>query len=141
MTRRTFTFKALPATDDPDATLVPAAAGAGYGVNAKAKAKNEELALEFVDFVMSPEGMNLFTGRQGSLPSLPDTGNKADPALAELAAYVEAGRTVPFMDQLWPSPKVQQTLLSGLQEIFSGQSAPDRLLKDMDADHRAGRNR
>ncbi|MGJ5894217.1 ABC transporter substrate-binding protein [Streptomyces niveiscabiei] len=133
----TFTFTALPATDDPKQTLVPAAAGAGYGVNAKTK--HEQLALKFVDFVMSPEGMNLFTARQGSLPTLPGTGNKADPALAELATFIRTGRTVPFMDQLWPDAKVQQTMLSGLQEIFSGQSTPARLLQEMDDDYRAAR--
>jgi raffinose/stachyose/melibiose transport system substrate-binding protein len=132
----TFTFKALPATDDPSKTLVPAAAGAGYGVNAKAK--NEKLALEFVNFVMSPEGMNLFTEKQGSLPTLPDTGHKTDPALAELSTFIGADRTVPFMDQLWPNPKVQQTMLSGLQEILSKQSTPKEVLDEMDADYKAG---
>ncbi|GGL04408.1 ABC transporter substrate-binding protein [Streptomyces flaveus] len=132
----TFTFKALPATDDPSATIVPAAAGAGYGVNAKAK--NEDLALKFVNFVMSPEGMNLFVKKQGGLPSLPDTGYAVDPSLAELSTFIRAGRTVPFMDQLWPNAKVQQTMLSGLQEIFSDQSTPEELLKEMDADYKAG---
>ncbi len=132
----TFTLRALPATDAPAETLIPAAAGAGYGVNAKAD--NEELALKFVNFVMSPEGMNLFAKKQGSLPSLPDTGYAADPSLAELTTFVEADRTVPFMDQLWPDAKVQQTMLSGLQEIFSGQSTPKKLLDEMDADYRAG---
>ncbi|GAA3880621.1 extracellular solute-binding protein [Streptomyces lacrimifluminis] len=131
-----FTLRALPATDDPSKTLIPAAAGAGYGVNAKAK--NEELALKFVDFVMSPEGMNLFVKKQGGLPSLSDTGFVANPSLAELSGYIEAGRTVPFMDQLWPNAKVQQTMLSGLQEIFSDQSTPKKLLAEMDADYRAG---
>ncbi len=132
----TFTFKALPATDDPAATLIPAAAGAGYGVNAKAK--NPELALKFVNFVMSPEGMTLFVKKQGSLPSLPDTGHKVDPSLTELSTFIQDDRTVPFMDQLWPNPKVQQTMLSGLQEIFSGQSTPAKLLAEMDSDYKAG---
>ncbi|MEU6912872.1 ABC transporter substrate-binding protein [Streptomyces olindensis] len=132
----TFTFKALPATDDPSATLIPAAAGAGYGVNAKAK--NPELALKFVNFVMSPEGMNLFVKKQGSLPSLPDTGHKVDPSLTELSTFIQKDRTVPFMDQLWPNAKVQQTMLSGLQEIFSGQTTPAKLLAEMDADYKAG---
>ncbi|WP_381793111.1 ABC transporter substrate-binding protein [Streptomyces niveus] len=131
-----FTLKALPATDDPGGFLMPAAAGAGYGVNAKAK--NKELALKFVDFVMSPEGMNVFTGKQGSLPSLPDTGHAADPALSELTTFINDDRTVPFMDQLWPNAKVQQTMLSGLQEIFSGQTNAAAVLKDMDTDYRAG---
>jgi raffinose/stachyose/melibiose transport system substrate-binding protein len=132
----TFTFKALPATDDPSSTLIPAAAGAGYGVNAKTK--NEDLALKFVNFVMSSEGMNLFVKKQGGLPALPDTGYAVDPSLTELSTFIKADRTVPFMDQLWPNAKVQQTMLSGLQEIFSGQSTPDKLLGEMDADYKAG---
>ncbi len=131
-----FTLKALPATDDPGGFIMPAAAGAGYGVNAKAK--NKDLALKFVNYVMSPEGMNLFVKKQGGLPSLPDTGFTADPSLAELSKYISDNRTVPFMDQLWPNPKVQQTMLSGLQEIFSGQSTPDKVLKAMDTDYKAG---
>ncbi|MFM9552388.1 ABC transporter substrate-binding protein [Streptomyces caniscabiei] len=132
----TFTLKALPATDDASKTLIPAAAGAGYGVNAKAK--NEELALKFVDFVMSAKGMNTFVKKQGGLPSLSDTGFAADPSLAELSEFIKSDRTVPFMDQLWPNPKVQQTMLSGLQEIFSGQSTPEKLLDEMDADYKSG---
>ncbi|MEV4033640.1 ABC transporter substrate-binding protein [Streptomyces umbrinus] len=132
----TFTLKALPATDTPSQTLIPAAAGAGYGVNAKAK--NEELALKFVNFVMSPEGMNLFVKKQGGLPSLPDTGYAVDPSLTELSTFITSDRTVPFMDQLWPNAKVQQTMLSGLQEIFSGQSTPAKVLGEMDADYKAG---
>src|SRR5204863_6909646 len=78
----TFVLKALPATDDPANSLIPAAAGAGYGVNVKAK--NKELALKFVNFVMSPEGMNLYAGKQGGLPSLANTGYAVDPSLTEL---------------------------------------------------------
>ncbi|WP_406131522.1 ABC transporter substrate-binding protein [Streptomyces sp. NBC_00989] len=132
----TFTLKALPATDTPSQTLIPAAAGAGYAVNAKAK--NPRLALKFVNFVMSPKGMNLFVKKQGGLPSLPDTGFAVDPSLTELSTFVTSNRTVPFMDQLWPNAKVQQTMLSGLQEIFSGQSTPKKLLDEMDADYKAG---
>lgn len=132
----TFTLKALPATDNPAEFLIPAAAGAGYGVNARAK--NKDLALRFVNYVMSPEGMNLYVEKQGGIPALPDTGFAVDPSLTELSTYLNEDRTVPFMDQLWPNAKVQQTMFSGLQEIFSGQSTPDDLLAAMDADYRAG---
>ncbi|HVQ95906.1 MAG TPA: extracellular solute-binding protein [Mycobacteriales bacterium] len=132
----TFTLKPLPANDDPAQVLMPAAAGAGYGVNAKAK--NKELALKFVDFVMSPAGMNLFVKKQGGVPSLPDTGFTLDPSLTDVATFINSYRTVPFMDQLWPNPKVQQTMLSGLQEIFSKQSTSDKVLAAMDTDYKAG---
>ncbi|MEU4220221.1 extracellular solute-binding protein [Actinoplanes sp. NPDC026623] len=131
-----FTMKALPATDDPASFNMPAAAGAGYGVNAKPK--NKELALKFVDFVMSPEGMKVFNEAQGSLPTLAGAGSTVDPGLTELTTFVKDNRTVPFMDQLWPNAKVQQTMLSGLQEIFSDQSTPDKVLTAMDQDYRAG---
>ncbi|HEX9335125.1 MAG TPA: extracellular solute-binding protein, partial [Pseudonocardiaceae bacterium] len=131
-----FTLKPLPANDDPAATLIPASPGAGYGVNAKSK--NKALALKFVNFVMSPQGMNLFVSKQGGLPSLSDTGFKPDPSLTELSTFINSNRTVPFMDQLWPNSKVQQTMLSGIQEIFSGQSTPDKMLADMDTDYQAG---
>ncbi|BBH70183.1 ABC transporter substrate-binding protein [Actinoplanes sp. OR16] len=131
-----FTMKALPATDDPAQFIMPAAAGAGYGINAKAK--NPELALEFVTFVMSPEGMKTFNEAQGSLPTLPGAGTTVDPGLAELTSFVEGDKTVPFMDQLWPNAKVQQTMLSGLQEVFSNQTTADQVLTDMDTDYKAG---
>ncbi|MDR7275711.1 ABC transporter substrate-binding protein [Catenuloplanes atrovinosus] len=132
----TYTMRALPATDDPASFVMPAAAGAGYGVNAKAK--NRDLALRFITFVMSPEGMKLFTETQGSLPTLPDAGTAVDPGLAELQTFVREDRTVPFMDQLWPNAKVQQTMLSGLQEVFSDQATPADVLTDMDTDYKAG---
>jgi raffinose/stachyose/melibiose transport system substrate-binding protein len=131
-----FTMKALPATDDPAGFLMPAAAGAGYGVNAKAK--NKDLALKFITFVMSPAGMKTFNEAQGSLPTLAGAGTTVDPGLTELTTYVKDNKTVPFMDQLWPNAKVQQTMLSGLQEIFSNQSTPDKVLTAMDQDYKAG---
>jgi raffinose/stachyose/melibiose transport system substrate-binding protein len=131
-----FTMKALPATDDPATFVMPAGAGAGYGVNAKAK--NKELALKFITYVMSPDGMKLFNQAQGSLPTLPNAGSAVDPGLTELTTYVKDNRIVPFMDQLWPNAKVQQTMLSGLQEIFSNQSTPDKVLAAMDQDYKAG---
>ncbi|WP_328472342.1 extracellular solute-binding protein [Actinoplanes sp. NBC_00393] len=131
-----FTMKALPATDDPAQFIMPAAAGAGYGINAKAK--NKELALKFVTYVMSPAGMKLFNETQGSLPTLPEAGTTVDPGLTELTTYVKDNKTVPFMDQLWPNAKVQQTMLSGLQEIFSDQTTADKVLTDMDTDYKAG---
>jgi raffinose/stachyose/melibiose transport system substrate-binding protein len=132
----TFTLKPLPGIDDTAKIIMPAAAGAGYGVNAKAK--NKELALKFVDFVMSPEGMKEMVENQGAIPALPDSGVQVDPSLAEVVTFINANRTVPFMDQLWPNPKVQQTMLSGLQEIFSNQTTPKELFAAMDTDYKAG---
>ena len=107
-----------------------------YGVNAKAKHK--DLALKFITYIMSPTGMKLFNQKQGSLPTLPNAGSAVDPGLTELSTFVKDNRTVPFMDQLWPNAKVQQTMLSGLQEVFSNQSTPDKVLTQMDQQYKAG---
>jgi raffinose/stachyose/melibiose transport system substrate-binding protein len=131
-----FILKPLPAIDDPSAVLMPGGAGAGYGVNAKAK--NKDLALKFITFVMSPQGMSVFNKKQGSLPSLPDAGSSIDPSLADVSTFINNGRTVPFMDQLWPNAKVQQDMLSGIQEVFSGQSTADKMFATMDTDYKAG---
>lgn len=69
---------------------------------------------------------------------LANTGYKVDPSLSAVATFINDGRTVPFMDQLWPNPKVQQDMLSGLQDIFSGQSTPNQVLASMDTDYKAG---
>ena len=58
--------------------------------------------------------------------------------MSAVQTFIQGDRTVPFMDQLWPNAKVQQTMLSGLQEIFSNQSTPAKLLAAMDADYKAG---
>jgi raffinose/stachyose/melibiose transport system substrate-binding protein len=131
-----FVLHPLPATDDPSSFLMPGAAGAGYGINAKTK--NKDLALKFVNYIMSAAGMTVFNTKQGSLPALPNTGFTVDPSLNDLATYITSGKTVPFMDQLWPNAKVQQDMLSGIQEIFSGQSTANQMLAAMDTDYKAG---
>lgn len=132
----TFVMKALPATDDPNETLMAAAPGAGYGVNADSP--NKELALKFVDYIMNKTGMNFYAEKMGGLPSFPDTDYDFDPTLNELSEYLAANKTVPFMDQHWPNAKVQQDHLTGLQDIFAGKSSPEDVLNKMDEDYAEG---
>ncbi|WP_272948595.1 hypothetical protein [Kribbella albertanoniae] len=42
------------------------------------------------------------------------------------------------MDQLWPNPKVAANMMTGIQEIFSGKSTPDKVLARMDTDYKSG---
>src|SRR5699024_8335472 len=65
-----FMVAPLPATNDTEDTYMPSAAGAGMGVNAAAD--NEELAVEFVDFLMEEEVRNEWAKISGSLPAVPD---------------------------------------------------------------------
>lgn len=120
----------LPATENADDTQMPGAAGGSYGVNAKSP--NKKLAVELLDYLGSAEGMNTYAGTTGNLPSIPNSKFELDPALQPLVDYQRSGKTVPYMDQLWPNPKVQQAHFTGVQEMFSGEATAQDVLSDMD---------
>ncbi|MGM1063827.1 ABC transporter substrate-binding protein [Saccharothrix sp. Mg75] len=120
----------LPAGDDPAKTRMPGAVSAAYGVNAKsAKA---DLAKEFVDFLGSEKGQNLYNEKGGTLPAIPNASFKADPALTLLDQHLRNGTTVAFMDQYWPTPKVQQEHFTQVQKLFSGDVSVDDVLAALD---------
>jgi raffinose/stachyose/melibiose transport system substrate-binding protein len=124
----------VPATDDPSQTAMPGAAGGAYAVNAKAT--NKALATKFIDFLATPAAQNLYATATGNLPTIPNAAFKVDPALQPLVTYQKAGKTVPFMDQLWPNPDVQQAHFTGVANMFSGKHTPDQVLHQMDAAYR-----
>ncbi|WP_017579910.1 ABC transporter substrate-binding protein [Nocardiopsis valliformis] len=121
---------ALPATDAPDQTLMPGAVGAAYGMGAEAD--NPEGARQFLEFLGSDEGQRTYADEGGSLPALPDVDFDADPALQTLVDYQADGRTVPFMDQLWPNPEVQQEHFTAVQQLFAGDTDIDQALARLD---------
>lgn len=121
---------ALPATDNADDTRIPGAVSAAYGVNAKSKHMDD--ARKFADFLGSAEGQKIYAEQGGTLPALPNDSFDADPALDVLISMQKDGRTVPFMDQRWPNPKVQQAHFTAVQKLFSGDASIKDALKSMD---------
>jgi raffinose/stachyose/melibiose transport system substrate-binding protein len=126
----------LPATDNPAETRIPGAVGGAYAVNAKSGKKT--LAEKFIDFMAQPQSMNLYAAKDSAAPALPNDAFKADPSFAPLLDYQKQHRTVPFMDQLWPNPKVQQVHLAGVQGMLSGRATPDSVLEQMDSTYKSG---
>jgi raffinose/stachyose/melibiose transport system substrate-binding protein len=127
----TFKMETLPATDNASQTRMAGAAGSSYGVNAKSK--NMAAALKLISYLASPEGTNLYATAGSSLPALPNATFKLDPSLAVIAQEQKAGKTDPFMDQLWPNAEVQQTMFDGLQKVLAGNESATDALKAMDA--------
>ncbi|GAA5072778.1 extracellular solute-binding protein [Thermocatellispora tengchongensis] len=127
---------ALPATDNPDETRMPGAAGGAYAVNAKSP--NKELALKFVDFLAEPANMNAYATVANAAPAIPNDSFTPDAAFQTLIDHQQAGKTATFMDQLWPNPKVQQVHLTGVQDLFSGKATPDEVLAEMDETYKSG---
>lgn len=127
---------ALPATDNPADTRMPGAAGGAYAINAKSGKKSA--AEKFLDFMAEPANMNLYATKGNAGPALPNDAFKPDPSFETLLSYQQRNKTVPFMDQLWPNAKVQQEHLSGVQELFSGKSTPEKVLGRMDDTYKNG---
>lgn len=132
----TFDMRPLPATDKADETRMAGAAGSAYGVNAKSK--NKEAALKFVDWLMSPEGMNGYVKIGAALPAVPNDGFKVDSALSSLEKHQKENKTVPFMDQQWPNARVQQTHFTAVQDLLGNKTTPAAALKRMDEAYQQG---
>lgn len=121
---------ALPASNAAADTRIPGAVSAAYGVNAQSKHMAD--AKKFAEFLGSPQGQEIYAEKGGTLPALPNDSFKADPALASLIAMQKNGKTVPFMDQRWPNPKIQQAHFTAIQKLFAGDATIDDALKSMD---------
>ncbi|GGV68819.1 ABC transporter substrate-binding protein [Streptomyces longisporoflavus] len=131
-----FVMHALPATDDPAQTRMPAAVSAAYGVNAHST--HVKQAKAFADFLGSAKGQNLYNGKGVTLPAIPNPSFRTDPAVAEVARRQKNGTTVPFMDQTWPNSTVQQTHFRQIHRLFAGKATVPGALKAMDHAYRAG---
>lgn len=125
----TFGMFALPATDDPEDTWMPAAAFDGFGINAKAK--NMAAAQAFLTFIAAPEAMASYAAVAGSLPSVASDSFEPDGTLAVLNDYWTNGRTYPFPDQLWPNAIVATVHKEGVQKVFGGQATIEDILTGM----------
>ncbi|MFD9540741.1 ABC transporter substrate-binding protein [Streptomyces sp. NPDC060022] len=121
---------ALPATNNPAQTHMPGSVSAAYGVNPESD--NKELAMKFAEFLGSEAGQNSYNQGSGTLPAIPNDRFTTEPVLTELIEHQKAGTTVPFMDQLWPNPRVQQEHFIQIQELFSGRTDIDGVLAALD---------
>jgi raffinose/stachyose/melibiose transport system substrate-binding protein len=123
-------FFALPA-DDSGTTRIPTGIGVSYALNAKAK--NTDAGRAFIDWLGTPEAITTWFEASPGIPAIPTEGVVTDPVIAAAEAVIAAGDTAPFPDQSWPSAKVQDAHLTGVQELFSGQKDVDDVLKGLDA--------
>jgi raffinose/stachyose/melibiose transport system substrate-binding protein len=127
----TFNVLPLPATDDTAQTEMAGGAGGGYAINAAAK--NKALAQKFIEFLATPTAMDTYATTDGGTPSITSAQYTPDPALTTMIQYEKEGKTVPFMDQFWPNPKVQADHFVGVQDLFDGKATPTQALQEMDA--------
>ncbi|MEU1785387.1 extracellular solute-binding protein [Streptomyces sparsogenes] len=72
----TFSMTPFPATDNAGDTRLPVAVGISYAVNARAR--QPQLAREFIRFLASEEGQNIYATKAAAAPALPNASFKAD---------------------------------------------------------------
>jgi raffinose/stachyose/melibiose transport system substrate-binding protein len=121
---------AFPANDKGSKLKIPAGLGAGMGVSANGKHVDE--AKKFVEFLGQPDTTAAYANANLQFPLISGGSTEVNPLVKPFAPFVEGGDTVPFMDQQWPNAKVQPAHFAGIQELFSGKTDVDGLLKKLD---------
>jgi len=120
----------FPANDAGTDLKIPAGLGAGYGVSANSKHPAE--AKKFIAFLAQPENAATYAKENIQLPLTGGDNADINPLLTPFVPFVKSGKTVPFMDQQWPNPKVQPAHFAGVQELAAGDTDINGLLKKLD---------
>lgn len=126
-----FTFGAFPATDNPNDTWISAGGTGGYAINANAK--NPVAARLFMEFLGSDEMLAEVARVQNALPSIASSFFSTPESLQSMLPFVDAGKTHPYNDQLWPNAMVATALVEQTQLFVAGQASVADVLAAMDA--------
>lgn len=140
-----FLIAQFAAGSNPDATFtlapfpVPSANGeqwmsvapmSGFAINKKTK--SPALAKAFLEF--ASKNLQLYVGAgAGSIPAIPSGEPLTDPNLKMMEDYLLTGKSVTFVDQLWPNPEIQQAMYTSLQAMITGNGTPTQVLEAMQA--------
>lgn len=129
-----FSLHVLSGDDDASSDLVTISNAGGAAVNAEAK--NKELAVEFVDFLGSAEGLQTYNDALGgTVPSIPTGEAEDDQNLETITQYLSDGKSVQFLNQFWPNARIEQAMYAGIQGMLAGSETPADVLKAMDAEY------
>jgi raffinose/stachyose/melibiose transport system substrate-binding protein len=126
-----FGYFALPATNNPAQTRMPAGSADGYAINSHAK--DSATAKQFIEWLAKPSVRATYASKTGALPALAVKGMKMTTAESVLNDYFSGGKTITFMDQLWPNSQVTNNLKVGVQNLLSGQANSSQVLASMDS--------
>lgn len=124
-----FGFFPLPGDDSGEVPL-PRGIGVSFAVNAEAS--NEEAALDFVDWLATPEATSIWFDAAPGLPATTTAEVELEGVMAEASDIIASGLGRPFPDSEWPSAKPQSALFIGVQQLFSDQAGVEDVLASMD---------
>lgn len=124
-----FGFFPLPGDDSGDPSI-PRGIGVSFAVNESAT--NRVNALDFVDWLATPEATSVWFEAAPGIPALTTAEVELDPVMQSAADVIADGLTAPMPDQGWPNAKAQSALFIGVQQLFSDQASPNDVLRSMD---------
>jgi raffinose/stachyose/melibiose transport system substrate-binding protein len=117
--------------DTADATRVTMAYSDGLAVNNASKKK--DAALKFVDFMSQPTQAAAYAKAAGALTLADAATGKVPATIDAYASYLKDGRVVALPNLTWPSGDIYQTFGQGITGLLTGQSQPNSVLTQMDA--------
>lgn len=124
----TFTLAPFPVPSENGETWMSVAPMSGFAINKKSA--NPDLAKAFLAF--ASQHLDLYTGAgAGSIPAIPTGQPITDPNLKMMEDFLKSGKSVTFVDQMWPNPEVQQAMYTGLQAMITGNGTPQQVLEAM----------
>lgn len=125
------TFTMTPFPSDGGQAYMAIADSYGFAVNSKAK--DADLAKKFIEFAASAEGQNAFATSFGGVPSIPNDSFEPQSDIQQTVVdWIASGNTAIWPDQMWPSPDISSTLMTGVQNMFNGSDTPAGIVQKMD---------
>jgi raffinose/stachyose/melibiose transport system substrate-binding protein len=122
-----YTLAALPATDSPDETYMPALPG--YTISLNAQSKNPATAKAFLDVLAEPENINNYAAGFESIPVIPNGKFKAPDTLAAFNDAVVKGKSTKIPN--WPTAELQTQAMQEVQSVLLGRESIDTALNKL----------
>ena len=126
-----FEIAPFPVTDDPADRDLAVADSNGFGVNVNSE--NKDLAMDFIEFIGSEEGQNVFATAAKGVPALPNDSFEPSSVNQEtIIEYQTSGKVAAWPDQEWPGPEIAQAADLVIQGLVDGSVSPSDAVKQLD---------
>lgn len=114
--------------DDPSTNATTLSTQGGGAVNASSP--RQELATEFLAFLA--DNIELYKAAMpGTIPTITE-GYTAESANEEiLIEILDSGEAVHFLNQRWPTPRIEAAMVNGIQGLMVGSTTPEGMLAEM----------
>ncbi|SEP73039.1 ABC transporter substrate-binding protein [Microlunatus flavus] len=123
----------LPATENPDDTVLTLNTGAAYGV--AAASPNKDAATAFLNYMGQPAELAAAAAANYGLPYTPKADTPVPDEVKGVTEKYKAGKTALWQTNFWPGYQVKQTMIAECQNLLvdkqTVQGAVDAVQKSL----------